>query len=191
MILTTTCWAIIAPQSPGRGSDPGRTGPDPRLFAEAVLRLARTGCLWRDLPPEHGKRHTVVKRICGWVRPDAARPAVRALSDDADLDGDLIAGLSCDQFLADRAIDANRVGEALAGYPTAAVRRRSTATAADRGTRSTRVRKTTHRIVFRPALSRLTLGKIKEYRAIANRCCKTDKGCSAPVSLAASVIRSG
>ena len=34
--------------------DLGVTAKDNRLFIEAVLWIARTGSLWRDLPPEFG-----------------------------------------------------------------------------------------------------------------------------------------
>ena len=61
MILTDTQWAIIAPHCLGRDCDPGRTGADPRPFVEAVLRIARTGCPWRDLPGEFGKWNAVFK----------------------------------------------------------------------------------------------------------------------------------
>ena len=53
--LTDTQWAIIAPHCLGRDCDPGRTGPDPRRFVEAVLWIARTGCPWRDLPEASGQ----------------------------------------------------------------------------------------------------------------------------------------
>lgn len=37
---------------PEKNRDPGRTASDNRLFVEAVLRIARTGTLWWDLPSE-------------------------------------------------------------------------------------------------------------------------------------------
>ncbi|TGN33124.1 IS5/IS1182 family transposase, partial [Paracoccus liaowanqingii] len=40
MTLTDTQWAIVRPALPCRECDPGRTGPDPRLFVEAVLWIA-------------------------------------------------------------------------------------------------------------------------------------------------------
>jgi len=71
MTLTGTQWAIIAPCCLGRECDPGRTGPDPRLFLDAVLRIARTGCPWRDLPDAFGKWNTVFKRFRRCVMADA------------------------------------------------------------------------------------------------------------------------
>lgn len=37
IVLTDAQWAAIAPHCLGRECDPGRTGPDPRPFMEAVL----------------------------------------------------------------------------------------------------------------------------------------------------------
>ena len=54
-VLTDAQWAVIAPHCLGRECDPGRTGPDPRRFVEAVLWISRTGCPWRDLPEEFGR----------------------------------------------------------------------------------------------------------------------------------------
>ncbi len=90
MTLTDTQWALIAPYCLGRDCDPGRNGPDPRLFVEAVLWIARTGCPWRDLPGEFGTWNTVFKRVRRWVKADAFYRMFRALSEDADLDQAMI-----------------------------------------------------------------------------------------------------
>ncbi|MBC7677368.1 MAG: transposase, partial [Rhodoferax sp.] len=81
-VLTDAQWAIIAPHCLGWESDPGRTGPDPRLFVEAVLGIARTGCPWRNLPDDFGKCNTVFKRFRCWVKADAFYRMFRALAEN-------------------------------------------------------------------------------------------------------------
>ena len=89
-ILTDGQWLTIAPYCLGRECDPGRTGPDPRLFVKAVLWIARTGCRWRDLPGEFGKWNTVFKRFRRWVKADAFYRMFRALAEDADFEYTMI-----------------------------------------------------------------------------------------------------
>ena len=92
MILTDGQWARIEPHCLGKASDPGRTGGDARLFLEAVLWIARTGCPWRDLPGEFGKWNTVFKRFRRWVIADAFYRIFRALAADADFEYAMIDG---------------------------------------------------------------------------------------------------
>ena len=84
--LTDAQWKIIAPHCLGRECDPGRTGPDPRSFVEAVLWIARTGCPWRDLPAEFGGWNTVFKRFRRWVNADAFYRMFRVLAEDSDFE---------------------------------------------------------------------------------------------------------
>jgi transposase len=92
MTLTDARWAIIAPPCLDRECDAGRTGPDPRLLVEAVLWSARTGCPWRDLPPEFGKWNPVFKRFRRWVKAGAFYRMFRALAEDADFECAMIDG---------------------------------------------------------------------------------------------------
>lgn len=92
MILTDMQWATIAPHCLGRECDPGSTGADPRLFVEAVLWIARTGCPWRDLPGEFGKWNSVFKRFRRWVKADAFYRIFRALAEDTDFEYAMIDG---------------------------------------------------------------------------------------------------
>jgi transposase len=55
------------PLLPGKGTGPGRTAGDNRLFVEAVLWIARTGSPWRDLPPDSGPWNKRVPTLCQTV----------------------------------------------------------------------------------------------------------------------------
>ncbi len=93
----------------------------------------------------------------------------------------LIEGLSCGTLLADRAFDANWLREALAEAGIDPVippkcNRRLPAEF-DRDTYKWR------------HLIEIFFGKLKEYRGIATRCCKTDTSFSAFIALASTVIR--
>jgi transposase len=93
----------------------------------------------------------------------------------------LIAGLSCSQLLADRAFDADWLRDMLTeGEITAVIPPKSNRrfpAELDRDTYKWR------------HLIENFVGKLKEYRGIAMRCCKTDESFSAFISLAATVIR--
>jgi transposase len=93
----------------------------------------------------------------------------------------LLNGLTCGQLLADRAFDANRVRDAPTGKGIEPVippksNRRFPADF-DRDTYK-----------WRHLIENL-FGKLKEYRGIATRCCKTDESFGAFISIAATIIR--
>ena len=93
----------------------------------------------------------------------------------------LIDGLSCGHLLADRAFDANWLREALSAAKIDAVippksNRRFPA----------EFDKETYK--WRHLIENF-FQKLKEYRGIAMRCCKTDQSYSAFIALAATVIR--
>ena len=93
----------------------------------------------------------------------------------------LLEGLSCGQFLADRAFDANWVRDALTVKGIEPVippkSNRRFPAEFDRDTYKWR------------HLIENFFGKLKEYRGIATRCCKTDSSFSAFIAIAATVIR--
>ena len=93
----------------------------------------------------------------------------------------LIEGLTCGQFLADRAFDANWLRDALneAGIEPVIPPKSNRRLPAefDRDTYKWR------------HLIENFFGKLKEYRGIAMRCCKTDESFSAFIALAATIIR--
>jgi len=93
----------------------------------------------------------------------------------------LIERLECGQFLADRAFDANWLRDALNQKGIEPVippkSNRRFPAEFDRDTYKWR------------HLIENFFGKLKEYRGIATRCCKTDSSFSAFISIAATIIR--
>ena len=89
-VLSEEQWERIAPELPGKGSDPGATARDNRRFVEAVLWIARTGAPWRDLPDEFGKWYSVYTRFWRWTQKGIWERIFRALSDDPDFEYVLI-----------------------------------------------------------------------------------------------------
>jgi len=76
----------IAALLPGKKGDPGRTGKDNRLFVEAVLWIARTGCPWRDLPAEFGLWNSVYQRFARCSRQGVWHRLLSELARDADFE---------------------------------------------------------------------------------------------------------
>ena len=89
-ILNDEQWKQIAPELPGKVGDPGATARNNRLFVEAVLRIARTGAPWRDLPQEFGNWFTVYTRFWRWAQKGTWERIFKGLSDDPDLEYVLI-----------------------------------------------------------------------------------------------------
>ena len=85
-VLTDTQWAKIEPYCLSKPTDPGRSGGDNRLFLEAVLWKARTGCPWRDLPKDFGDWNTVFKRFDYWSKAGVFEKIFEAVSDDPDME---------------------------------------------------------------------------------------------------------
>lgn len=56
-------WQRIEPLLSGKGSDPGRTAADNRLFVNGVLWVLRSGARWSDLPERYGKYKSVHKAL--------------------------------------------------------------------------------------------------------------------------------
>jgi transposase len=94
---------------------------------------------------------------------------------------DLIAGLACGKLLADRAFDANWLREVL-------IEAKIEAVIPPKSNRRFPAEFDRHTYKWRHLIENF-FGKLKEFRGIATRYCKTDESFTAFVSLAASVIR--
>ena len=90
--LSDVQWARIEHLLPGKPGDPGRSGDDNRLFIDAVVWMARTGCPWRDLPPFFGKWNSVWKRFRRWAKAGIWERILAALADDPDFESIIIDG---------------------------------------------------------------------------------------------------
>ena len=67
---TNATWAVPDPQvaPTGRHACGAKPETSDRVFLEALLYIARTGCPWRDLPAGFGAWDAVYNRFGRWVR---------------------------------------------------------------------------------------------------------------------------
>jgi len=62
--LSDEAWALLDPHPP-RGK-PGKPRVDDRRVISGILHVLKTGCRWRDVPPEYGPATTVHNRYNRW-----------------------------------------------------------------------------------------------------------------------------
>jgi transposase len=86
LLLRDDQWQRIEHLMLGKASDRGRTGVDNRLFVEAVLWIARTGCPWRDLPAEFGPWNSVFRRFSRWSDKEVWQTIFATLAQEADFE---------------------------------------------------------------------------------------------------------
>lgn len=88
-------WERIAPKLPGKKGDVGRPALDNREFINAVLWVLRSGCAWRDLPPDFGKWSTVHRRFCRWRDRGVWESLLEAVMEDPDFEWLMIDASHC------------------------------------------------------------------------------------------------
>ena len=88
--LTDEQYQRIEHLLPGKPTDPGATARDNRLFLDAILRIARTGAPWPDLPERFGKYDTAYQRFNRRSKSGGLARVMEALGGDADLESLLI-----------------------------------------------------------------------------------------------------
>ena len=79
--ITDADWTRVEDLLPGRPGQPGWLVEDNRLFVDAVLRIARTGAPWRDLPERFGNWNSVWRRFDRWARTGVWARVFGALQD--------------------------------------------------------------------------------------------------------------
>lgn len=71
---------------PGRTDTVGLTANDNRRFIEGVLRVARTGAHWQELPDRYGHWNSVFQRYNRWSKTGVRKCLLRTLCDDPDFE---------------------------------------------------------------------------------------------------------
>jgi len=64
--LSDDAWEAIEPYLP-RGK-PGKPRVDDRRVISGILHVLKTGCRWRDVPPDYGPPTTVYNRYHRWAQ---------------------------------------------------------------------------------------------------------------------------
>lgn len=64
--LSDEAWAVIEPHLPH--GKPGARRVDDRRVISGILHVLKSGCRWRDAPPEYGPRTTLYNRYNRWAR---------------------------------------------------------------------------------------------------------------------------
>ena len=86
-MLTDAMWDLIRPHIRPTGLH--RCGAKPetsdRIFLEALLYIARTGCPWRDLPARFGAWDAAYNRFRRWVAGGRLRKLFEAVTDHPEL----------------------------------------------------------------------------------------------------------
>jgi transposase len=57
-------WAKIEPQLPRNQRGPARD--DDRRILSGIMHVQRSGCRWKDCPPEYGPHKTIYNRFARW-----------------------------------------------------------------------------------------------------------------------------
>jgi transposase len=64
--LSDEAWAAIEPHLPH--NQPGARRVDDRRVISGIVHVLKTGCRWRDCPPEYGPPTTIYNRYHRWSR---------------------------------------------------------------------------------------------------------------------------
>jgi transposase len=89
--LTDAQWRQLREVLPRQRAGPEAIRGD-RLFIEAVLYRAKTGCPWRDLPERFGPWKSVYNRFANWAKQGHWATIFKELQVEVDETGSIVDG---------------------------------------------------------------------------------------------------
>ena len=89
--LTDSQWRQLQRVLPRQRAGPEAIRGD-RLFIEAVLYRAKTGCPWRDLPERFGPWKSVYNRFANWAKQGHWATIFKELQVEVDETGSIVDG---------------------------------------------------------------------------------------------------
>ena len=94
--LTDAQWAKLEPVIKNRIGDwGGSNANDNRIFVNGSFWIIRTGCPWRDLPPQYGKYNAVHRRFKRWCDNHHWEAILEQIIDDPDFEWLMIDASHC------------------------------------------------------------------------------------------------
>ncbi|QLH38460.1 MAG: transposase [Defluviicoccus sp.] len=81
--LDDDAWAAIEPHLPK--NQPGARRVDDRRIISGIIPVLKSGCRWRDCPPDYGPPTTVDNRFNRWSRRGHWRRILKALAEDQSI----------------------------------------------------------------------------------------------------------
>jgi transposase len=88
-------WERVKDLLPPENTGEGRPSKPNRAMLNGMLRQAKTGAPWRDLPEYYGPWQTVYSRFRKWSGMDVFKKLFKSLSSDAEMQDISIDSTSC------------------------------------------------------------------------------------------------
>ena len=93
--ISDRTWFLLEPHLPGRKGGWGAVAEDNRRFINAVFWILRTGCPWRDLPPDYGGWKNTHRRFSRWRDRGVWERLLEILIQDPDYEWLMIDASHC------------------------------------------------------------------------------------------------
>ena len=91
--LNDEAWSLIEPMLPK--NQPGARRVDDRRVLSGIFHVLRSGCRWRDCPPEYGPRTTIYNRFNRWSYRKIWQQMLDALTEAGHLGGTVAVDSTC------------------------------------------------------------------------------------------------